>query len=264
LLLFLIMAIFERKFIFIYPAGLLGCALAGGINGIGSIFYYIGLSRLNASVAQMLYALYPFFVALWLRLDHQAPSKLTIGRMVIAGISAFLLTRAAAEEVDILGVIFMLIAAAFYAFHIPINQRVLYDVPAPTVTLYTLISMSAVVIPVYLVADRSLPTPGTPWWPVLALTAVTFASRLMLFTGVKHIGGMQTALLGLGELVVAVFFSHIILGEFLTSVQWIGMLGLVLSLLLGWYEKPPAPPSHPHGILSFLQPPDFPEDYYKH
>ena len=264
LLLFLIMAIFERKFIFIYPAGLLGCALAGGINGIGSIFYYIGLSRLNASVAQMLYALYPFFVALWLRLDHQAPSKLTIGRMVIAGISAFLLTRAGAEEVDILGVIFMLIAAAFYAFHIPINQRVLYDVPAPTVTLYTLISMSAVVIPVYLVADRSLPAPGTPWWPVLALTAVTFASRLMLFTGVKHIGGMQTALLGLGELVVAVFFSHIILGEFLTFVQWIGMLGLVLSLLLGWYEKPPAPPSHPHGILSFLQPPDFPEDYYKH
>src|SRR6185503_7670061 len=264
LLLFLLMAIFERKFIFIYPAGLLGCALAGGINGIGSIFYYIGLSRLNASVAQMLYALYPFFVAIWLRLDHQAPSKLTIGRMVIAGISAFLLTWAGRGTVDLWGVLFMLIAAAFYAFHIPINQRVLYDVPAPTVTLYTLISMSAVVIPVYLVADRSLPTPGTPWWPVLALTAVTFASRLMLFTGVKHIGGMQTALLGLGELVVAVFFSHIILGEFLTFVQWIGMIGLVISLLLGWYEKPPPPPTHPHGILSFLQPPDFPEDYYRH
>ena len=110
-------------------------------------------------------------------------------------------------------------------------------------------------------AAQSLSRAGLVW---LALTAVTFASRLLLFTGVKHIGGMQTALLGLGELVVAVFFSHIILGEFLTFVQWIGMLGLVLSLLLGWYEKPPAPPSHPHGILSFLQPPDFPEDYYKH
>lgn len=264
LLLFLIMAVFERRFIFIYPAGLLGCALAGGINGIGSIFYYVGLSRLNASVAQMLYALYPFFVAIWLRLDHQAPSRLTLGRMIIAGISAFLLTSAGTGTVDIWGVLSMLIAAAFYAFHIPINQRVLYDVPAPTVTLYTLIAMSAVVIPVYLVADRSLPAPGTPWWPVFALTAVTFASRLLLFTGVKHIGGLQTALLGLGELVVAVFFSHIILGEFLTFLQWIGMLGLVISLLLGWYEKPPPPPTHPHGILSFLQPPDFPEDYYKH
>lgn len=263
-LLFLLMALFERKFIFIYPAGLLGCALAGGVNGIGSIFYYIGLSRLNASIAQMLYALYPFFVAIWLRLDHQVPSKLTVLRMIIAGISAFLLTGAGTGKVDLVGVVFMLIAAAFYAFHIPINQRVLYDVPAPTVTLYTLISMSAIVIPVYLIADRSLPAPSTPWWPVIALTAVTFASRLMLFTGVKHIGGMQTALLGLGELVVAVFFSHVILGEFLTFVQWIGMIGLVISLLLGWYEKPPLPPSHPHGILSFLQPPDFPEDYYKH
>ena len=263
ILLFLLMAVFERKFIFIYPAGLLGCMLAGGINGIGSIFYYIGLSRLNASIAQMLYALYPFFVAIWLRLDHQVPSRLTILRMIIAGISAFLLTGAGTGRVDLVGVLFMLIAAAFYAFHIPINQRVLYDVPAPTVTLYTLISMSAIVIPVYLIADRSLPAPSTPWWPIVALTAVTFASRLMLFTGVKHIGGMQTALLGLGELVVAVFFSHVILGEFLTFVQWIGMIGLVISLLLGWYEKPP-PPSHPHGILSFLQPPDFPEDYYKH
>ena len=264
ILLFLLMAVFERKYIFIYPAGLLGCVLAGGINGIGSIFYYIGLSRLNASIAQMLYALYPFFVAVWLRLDHQAPSRLTILRMIIAGISALLLTGAGTGKVDLVGVFFMLIAAAFYAFHIPINQRVLYDVPAPTVTLYTLISMSAIVIPVYLIADRSLPAPSTPWWPIVALTAVTFASRLMLFTGVKHIGGMQTALLGLGELVVAVFFSHVILGEFLTFVQWIGMLGLVISLLLGWYEKPPPPPSHPHGILSFLQPPDFPEDYYKH
>jgi drug/metabolite transporter (DMT)-like permease len=264
LLLFLIMAVFERKFIYIYPAGLLGCVLAGGINGVGSIFYYIGLSKLNASVAQMLYALYPFFVAFWLRLDHQPISRLTIFRIIIAGISASLLSWAGTGTINLLGVTFMLIAAAFYAFHIPINQRVLYDVPAPTVTLYTLISMSIVVISVYLVFDRSFPAKDTPWWPVLALTAVTFASRLSLFTGVKHIGGMQTALLGFGELVVAVFFSHFILGESLTIIQWIGMMGLGISLLLGWFEKPPPPPTHPHGILSFLQPPDFPEDYYKH
>jgi drug/metabolite transporter (DMT)-like permease len=264
LLLFLIMVVFERKFIYIYPAGLLGCVLAGGINGVGSIFYYIGLSKLNASVAQMLYALYPFFVAFWLRLDHQPISRLTIIRIIIASISAFLLSWAGTGTINLLGVIFMLIAAAFYAFHIPINQRVLYDVPAPTVTLYTLVSMSVVVISVYLIFDRNLPVNDTPWWPVLALTAVTFASRLSLFTGVKHIGGMQTALLGFGELVVAVFFSHLILGESLAGLQWIGMIGLGISLLLGWFEKPPPPPTHPHGILSFLQPPDFPEDYYKH
>src|SRR6266498_2605186 len=58
LLLVIIIAIFKRQFLYIYPAGLFGCAMAGTVNGVGSIFYYIGLSKLNASVAQMLYALY--------------------------------------------------------------------------------------------------------------------------------------------------------------------------------------------------------------
>ena len=264
ILLLAIMTIFNRKALYIYPAGLLGCALAGGINGLGSIFYYMGLSRLNASVAQMLYALYPFFVALWLRLDHQTPSRLTVGRMVIAGFSAFLLTRTAAVSIDMWGVAFMLIAAALYAFHIPVNQRVLFDVPAPTVAMYTLFAMSIIVIPAYLIFDRSMPTATPNWLPVLGLTLVTFLSRVLLFTGVKHIGGMQTAILGLGELLVAVLFSHLILGETLTGWQWLGMAGLGISLLLVWFEKPATHPIHTHGLLSFLQPPDFPADFYKH
>src|ERR1051325_4692766 len=67
LLLLLIMGAFKRQFLYIYPAGLMGCALAGAVNGIGSIFYYVGPSKLNASIAQMLYALYPFFVAFWMQ-----------------------------------------------------------------------------------------------------------------------------------------------------------------------------------------------------
>jgi len=265
ILLLLIMALFKRQFLYIYPAGLLGCMIAGSINGIGSIFYYVGLSKLNASIAQMLYALYPFFVAIWLRLDHQSTSRLTIIRIIIACFSALLLTWAGAGGIDLVGVAFMLISAALYAFHIPINQRVLLDVPAPTVTVYTLLSMSAIVVPVYLIFDRSLPLgDSAPWLPVFGLTAVTFFSRLMLFLGVKHIGGMQTALLGLGELLVAVLFSHILLDERLTIFQWIGMGGLGLSLLLVWFEKPTSHPTHTHGLLSWLQPPDFPEDFYKH
>src|ERR1041385_1851937 len=136
LLLVIIIAVFRRRTLYIYPAGLSGCLLAGTVNGIGSIFYYVGLSKLNASIAQMLYALYPFFVALWLGLDKQTLSKLTIFRIAIAILSAYLLTRTNAGHIDLVGVLFMLIAAALYALHLPINQRVLYDVPAPTVTVY--------------------------------------------------------------------------------------------------------------------------------
>lgn len=264
LVLVLLIGIFRREFLVIYTAGFIGCVTAGAINGIGSIFYYVGLSKLNASVAQMLYALYPFFVAFWLQLDRQSPSKLTVVRIVIAISSAILLTRANAGNIDPWGVLFMLIAAALYALHLPINQRVLFDVPAPTVTVYTLLAMSAIVVPAYFIFDRSWPQGAAPWSPVLALTIVTFFSRLLLFLGVKHIGGMQTALLGLAELLIAILFSHLLLSESLTKLQWLGMAGLGVSLLLVWFEKPPRHPNHPHGLLGWIQPPDFPEDYYKH
>jgi drug/metabolite transporter (DMT)-like permease len=86
----------------------------------------------------------------------------------------------------------------------------------------------------------------------------------LLFLGVKHIGGMQTALFGLGELLVAISFSHLLLGESLTSLQWLGTAGLAMSLLLAWFERPPSKPEHPQGWLGWLQPPDFPADFYKH
>jgi drug/metabolite transporter (DMT)-like permease len=264
LLLVLILFLVRRNLLYIYPAAFYITTFAGVINGIGSIFYYVGLSKLPASVAQMLYSLYPFFVAFWLHLDRQAPSKLTFVRIAIAGFSTYLLTQSMTGNVDATGVVFMLVAAAMYALHLPINQRVLYDVPAPTVTVYTLVAMSSVVVPAYFIFDRSLPQGTAPWTPVLLLTGVTFASRLFLFLGVKHIGGMQTALLGLAELIVAVLFSHLILGESLTYIQWIGMTGLGGSLLLVWFEKPHISPSPPHGLLGWLQPPDFPSDYYKH
>lgn len=264
LLLVVIIAVFKRQYLYIYPAGLIGCVAAGTINGIGSIFYYIGLSRLNASVAQMLYSMYPFFVAFWLQLDWQPPSRLTIARIILAVVSIFLLVQAPAGSIDPVGVACMLVAAAMYALHLPINQRVLYDVPPPTVTVYTLIAMSAIVVPTYFIFDASVPQGTAPWAPVLGLTAVTFCSRLLLFLGVKHIGGMQTAILGLAELLVAILFSHLFLRESLTTFQWLGAVGLGISLLLVWFEKPLAQPAHPDGLLGWLQPPDFPKDFYKH
>ena len=76
LLLVILIVFSKRRTLYIYPAGFLGCMLAGAVNGFGSIFYYVGLSKLNASVAQMLYALYPFFVAFWLQLDQTNPFQI--------------------------------------------------------------------------------------------------------------------------------------------------------------------------------------------
>lgn len=259
----LAIGLFYRQFLYIFPVGLLGCALAGMINGLGSLLYYMALQRLDASVGQLLYSLYPFFVALWLILDHQPPSRLTLFRVALATIAVLLLTNTRGGNVDITGVLMMIGASILYAMHLPINQRVLYEVPAPTVALYTLLAMSAVVIPAYLIFDRAWPAENAPWMPVLGLTFVTVFSRIALFLGVKKIGGMQTALLGLAELLIAIFFSSILLGENLSISQWLGALGLGISLILVMYEKP-IPPVHSGktGWLSWIRAPDLPKDVF--
>lgn len=262
-ILLIVISLFYRQYLYIFPVGLVGCMLAGAINGLGSLLYYLALERLDASLGQLLYSLYPFFVALWLVLDHQPQSRLTFFRIALATIAVLLLTNVPGRAVDTTGVVMMIGAAVLYAMHLPINQRVLYEVPAPTVALYTLLAMSAVVIPAYLIFDRAWPAINIPWLPVVGLTFVTVFSRIALFLGVKKIGGMQTALLGLAELLIAIFFSHIWLGESLSSLQWLGALGLSVSLILVMYENH-TPPTHSGktGWLSWIRAPGLPADIF--
>jgi drug/metabolite transporter (DMT)-like permease len=262
-LLLLVIALFYRQYLYIFPVGLIGCALAGAINGFGSLLYYLALQRLDAGVGQLLYSLYPFFVALWLILDHQPPSRLTFFRVGLATVAVLLLTNVPNSSVDTTGVLMMIAAAILYAMHLPINQRVLFEVPAPTVALYTLLAMSAVVIPAYFIFDRAWPATNVPWWPVAGLTFVTIFSRIALFLGVKKIGGMQTALLGLAELLIAIIFSHLWLGENLTMLQWTGAAGLGFSLILVMFENSTAPThSGKTGWLSWIRAPGLPNDIF--
>src|SRR5215813_6318283 len=63
-LLWLLYLLFARKYIFIYPAGLLGCVVVGIVNGIGSLFYYGGLGLLDASLVQLLNGTYLVFAVI--------------------------------------------------------------------------------------------------------------------------------------------------------------------------------------------------------
>lgn len=255
LLLLVIMLIFQRSFFYIYSLGLIGCLLAGFVNGVGSILYYSSLARLDASIGQLLYSFYPLFVAIWLFLDRQPLNRITLIRLIVAVPGMALLLGAAQKPVDLVGAIMMIGAALLYALHLIINQRVLFEVPAPTVTFYTLSAMAATVIVAYLVFDRHLPQMGTPWWPLAAMALITFFSRITLFLGVKNLGGMQTALLGLGELFVTVFLSTIWLGESLTILQWIGAGLLAMNLFLVSYDHLTPEKRQTTGILAWLNPP---------
>lgn len=253
--------VFQRLYLYIYPVGLIGCFLAGFINGIGSIFYYVALARLEASIGHLLYSFYPLFVAFWLLLDRQTISLLTMFRLILALPGAYLLLNSGSGALDWTGALFMLISAAFYALHLIINQRILYEAPPPTVTFYTLLGMAITVLSGYLLFDRQLPDGNPSWLPLIGMGTITFLARLTLFMGVKKLGGLQTALLGLGELIVTVVLARLWLGETLNLYQWLGAFFIGASLFLVGFEKPATEKRHQTGWLAWLNPPRMPSTH---
>lgn len=255
LLMLVVMAFRMRSFFYIYPVGLVGCFLAGVTNGLGSILYYTALSRLDAGVGHMLYSFYPLFVALWLLLDRQTITRITIFRLFLTVPAIFLLVIPGEKTVDLIGALMMLGSAVLYALHMLINQRILYEAPAPTVTLYTLLAMAATVDVAFLISGSQFPALSVLWWPLLAMALITFSSRLALFMGIKHLGGLQTALLGLAELLVTVVLAQVWLGEHLSGTQWLGAALLSISMVMVGLDKIPPHKRSATGWLAWLNPP---------
>jgi drug/metabolite transporter (DMT)-like permease len=78
---------------------------------------------------------------------------------------------------------------------------------------------------------------------------------LTLFLGVKKIGGLQTAILGLSELLVSLLVSHLWLRESLSGYQWAGAALLGMSLVLVGFDQIREARLTRGGLLGWVQPP---------
>lgn len=223
-----------RKYIFIYPAGLMGCIVIGAINGIGSLFYYAGLGILDASLAQLINGMYLVFAVMLSRIGGQKSDLRTLLRVGAAILALAMITGLGTGTINWTGVGFMLANALMFAGTVTLSQYVLYEMPAPTATLYILTTMGVVVTVVWLAVGQPMSPQviqnAAP--PIILLGLTTALSRLAMFAGVKFMGGMQTAVLAITEIAVAVILAMIFLGDTLTTPQWIGVGILAATLLL--------------------------------
>jgi drug/metabolite transporter (DMT)-like permease len=242
-----------RRFIYIYPVGLAGCLAAGLVNGVGSLMYYSSLSRIDASLGQLIYMLYPLFLAVLAQLDGYEVSRFTLFRLGLALLAVYLLVGLGTHDVNGLGVLLMLGGSLMYALHLVVNQRTLIDMPAPTVALYTLTAMSVTTLVAFVAQGRpAMPPTSLAWQAVSLLALATLLSRLTLFAGVKRLGGVQAALLTLSELLITVVGARVLLGELLTPLQWLGGGLLALSVGLITRERSLGAPQQPKPWLKIL------------
>lgn len=233
LLLWVTSLLFWRREIVISWRNLLGCIGIGVFNGFGSLLYYTSLVHLDASRASLLNTLYPLWVVLFLFAAGQPLTRLTLARLALSMLGLYLLTRAAPGELDWLGVTLMIASAATYGWHLVLGQWLLVDVPARTAALYILTTMACVVgVARVLQAQPVEPIILTSWVAILALGLTTALSRLTMFNALERLGGIETSLAGLLELLVSLGLAFLLLGERLTAVQWVGGGLLIVSLVL--------------------------------
>jgi drug/metabolite transporter (DMT)-like permease len=231
--------LFWRKAIRISWPDLVGCVGMGLANGIGSLLYYTGLTRIDASLAQLLYTLYPLWVFVFLSAAGHHVSRASFLYLLMALTGVFVLTGPGRQQADLLGALLLVGSGACYAWYLVLGQWTLVDVDSRTAALYYVTTMAVVVVVARLVNGA----PWTPistdgWLAILGLTLLpTILARLLVLTGLQKLGGAQTSLLGLAELLVALVIAFLVLGERLMLRQWLGGILVIVGVLLGSREN---------------------------
>jgi len=246
LFLFLITLIFWRHLLMLRWRALLSCLLVGAVNGVGSLFYYSALVRLDASSASLLSTLYTAWVVVFLAAAGQPMTRLTLVRLAgsLAGAALVTMPWSATNPSDYLGVMLMVASAAVNGWYIVMGQWVLADVPSRSATLYILTGMAITVSVARLGSGPVEPISFLGWRVIVALGLTTAFSRLAMFFSIERLGGVQTSILTLTEMVVSLTLAILLLGERLTWVQWGGALLLIGGSLLARrdVERGAAPP----------------------
>jgi len=228
----------------------LGAVLAYGAVAVAGcqVSYFYAVQRLDVGVALLLEYLGIVLVVLWVWLrTRRAPGRLTtVGILLaIAGL-ALVLDLTGQSRPDLVGVLWGLLAAAGLAtyFVIAANDSELPPVALAGVGLgadaVVLGALGAVrLLPMrFSAADVALRGAELPWWVAigeLALVAAA-AAYLLGIVAARRLGSTVASFVGLTEVLFAVVFAWLLLGELPRLVQLAGgvlIVGGVVAVRVG-------------------------------
>lgn len=219
--------------------GLWICMLAGLVNGLSTLAYFWGLSRMSASISAMVFTVYPLVVLGILALRGER-FTLRSGVRVLLGIAGVYLLVVPGGEIDAIGVMLVLLAAASFALSLVIAQWYLPGYSSMTVSFYTGIAITVVVSGFWLAQGAEWQEPGWQGWlGMLFMTVVgTYLARISMFKAVRGFGSFQMALFSPLETLLTITWSMLFLQERLTLAQWLGGGLIILSMLLAFSYFP--------------------------
>lgn len=215
--------------------------VAGFSTGTVSILYYKCVGLVSASIAIVLLMQYIWISALLNFLVYkQAPSKreyVGIGIILIATLLATGVFQASFRDVNLWGIAFGLLAALAYAIFIIVNGKVGNDYPPLLKSAY-MITGACLLIAVLLQPIRIVQLPfDTNMYQFGLLLSIfgTVLPPLLFAYGMPKTGISLGSILSAVELPVAVAMSFYVLQENVSSLQWAGVLLILVTVV--WLNR---------------------------
>lgn len=225
-----------------------GLILSYGLIAVAGcqLFYFNSLATLDVGVALLLEYLGIIMVVGWLWLRHgQRPRALTVAGAVLAmaGLVLVLNLVGGAVHVDLAGVLWGLAAAVGLAVHYVLSARPAYGLPPLALAAGGLtvgaagmwIAGLAHAMPLHTtMADVDLAGRAVPWWvPIGGLAVIAAAIAYVAAIGaVRILGSKLSSFVGLAEVLFAIVFAWLLLGQLPGAVQLVGGALIVCGVVL--------------------------------
>ncbi|MEB3103723.1 EamA family transporter [Ferviditalea candida] len=227
---------------------LISIMLVGSTIGLTAIIYYGSLQYLPASVSVVLLFQFTWIgVLIESLIDRQKPDRAKILSLILlfAGtiLAAGLLEADTAHWTGI-GILLGLLSALSYALFVIFSGRTanhVHPVVRSSIMAFSSLILVFIVFPPFFLWNGSLYAGLALWGFLLALFGIVIPT-LFLTLGVPHTGGSLASILGAAELPTAVLMSSMVLGESVSSLQWLGVFvilsGIALPELSGMRREP--------------------------
>ncbi|TNB68378.1 EamA/RhaT family transporter [Arthrobacter sp. BB-1] len=231
-----------------------------GLIGVAAcqLFYFNAVARLSVGVALLLEYLAPVIIVLWLwGASRKQPRVLTFGGTLLslAGL-VLVLDLTGAVKVDVIGVLWGIAAAVCLAMYFFITAKENDSLPPIVLASGGLLVGAAVMwlsaatglLPMaFSTADTRLGPWVTPWWVslaglVLLATVLAYVSGIM---AARALGSKVASFVSLTEVLFAVIWAWLLLGELPGAIQLVGGALIVGGVILVRLDelRGPAPAS---------------------
>ena len=240
-----------------------------GVIGVAAcqLFYFNAVARLSVGVALLLEYLAPVMIVLWLWVaSRRRPRPLTVGGTLLslAGL-VLVLDLTGAVRIDLVGVLWGVAAAVCLAIYFFITAKENDTLPPIVLASGGLLTGAAVMwlaaatglLPMAAsTADTRLGPWVTPWWVslgglVLLATVLAYVSGIV---AARALGSKVASFISLTEVLFAVLWAWLLLGELPGPVQLLGGVLIVGGVLLVRLDElrtaaaVPAPLDHANDV----------------